>query len=53
MSLVSTPKVFDLRPHNSFVSYLLQAGFDVYLLDWGIADHRDAGNVLMGPDGTR
>ena len=46
MSLVSTPKVFDLRPNASFVAYLLQAGFDIYLLDWGIADHRDAGNHL-------
>jgi poly[(R)-3-hydroxyalkanoate] polymerase subunit PhaC len=46
MSLVSTPKVFDLRLSTSFVAYLLQAGFDVYLLDWGIADHRDAGNHL-------
>ncbi len=46
MSLVSTPKVFDLRPSTSFVAYLLQAGFDIYLLDWGIADHRDAGNHL-------
>ena len=46
MSLVSTPKVFDLRPSTSFISYLLQAGFDVYLLDWGIADERDAGSHL-------
>lgn len=46
MSLVSTSKLFDLRPHNSFIAYLLQAGFDVYLLDWGIADERDAGNDL-------
>ncbi|MGA9277505.1 alpha/beta fold hydrolase, partial [Ilumatobacter sp.] len=46
MSLVSTSKLFDLRPHNSFVAYLLQAGFDVYLLDWGLADERDAANDL-------
>lgn len=46
MSLVSTADVFDLRPHNSFVAYLLQAGFDVFLLDWGIADERDADNGL-------
>jgi len=46
MSLVSTPKVFDLRPDTSFVAYLLQAGFDVHLLDWGVADERDAGNHL-------
>lgn len=45
-SLVSTAKIFDLRPRSSFIVYLLQAGFDVYLLDWGIADERDAGNGL-------
>jgi polyhydroxyalkanoate synthase len=46
MSLVSTADVFDLRPHTSFVAYLLQAGFDVFLLDWGVADERDANNGL-------
>ena len=45
-SLVSRSYVLDLRPGNSFVEHLLAAGFDVFLLDWGVADERDAGNTL-------
>ena len=33
-------------PGNSFVERLLAAGFDVYLLDWGVPDERDAANRL-------
>jgi poly[(R)-3-hydroxyalkanoate] polymerase subunit PhaC len=28
-------------PGNSFVEYLLEEGFDVYMLDWGIPDEED------------
>jgi polyhydroxyalkanoate synthase subunit PhaC len=45
-SLVSRSYVLDLRPGNSFVEHLLAAGFDVFLLDWGAADERDADNTL-------
>jgi polyhydroxyalkanoate synthase subunit PhaC len=45
-SLVSRSYVLDLRPGNSFVEHLLAAGFDVFLLDWGVADERDADNTL-------
>jgi polyhydroxyalkanoate synthase len=45
-SLVSRSYVLDLSPGNSFVEKLLAAGFDVYLLDWGEADERDAENRL-------
>jgi polyhydroxyalkanoate synthase len=45
-SLVSRSYVLDLRPGNSFVEHLLAAGFDVFLLDWGVADERDAANTL-------
>ena len=45
-SLVSRSYILDLRPGNSFVEHLLDAGFDVFLLDWGVADERDAGNQL-------
>src|SRR6476620_942428 len=38
--------ILDLLPGNSVVEHLLKAGFDVYLLDWGIPDERDAGNTL-------
>src|SRR3954451_24308539 len=45
-SLVSRSYVLDLRPGNSFIEHLLAAGFDVFLLDWGVADERDADNTL-------
>ena len=35
MSLVSKPYVFDLAPGQSLVEFLVRAGFDVYLADWG------------------
>lgn len=46
MSLVTRPYVFDLRPNGSLVEDLLAAGFDVYLLDWGIPDVSDSQNSL-------
>jgi polyhydroxyalkanoate synthase len=45
-SLISRSYILDLTPGNSFVEQLLEAGFDVYLLDWGEPDERDAGNTL-------
>ena len=45
-SLVSRSYICDLTPGNSFVERLLDAGFDVYLLDWGVPDERDANNRL-------
>lgn len=45
-SLVTRSYILDLTPGNSFVEALLAAGFDVYLLDWGIPDERDADNGL-------
>jgi polyhydroxyalkanoate synthase subunit PhaC len=45
-SLVSHSYILDLTPGNSFIEHLTAAGFDVFLLDWGIADERDAGNTL-------
>ncbi len=32
---ISRPWVFDLLPGSSFTEYMVQAGFDFYLLDWG------------------
>jgi polyhydroxyalkanoate synthase len=43
-SLVSRSYILDLRPGSSHVEYLLDQGFDVYMLDWGIPDERDADN---------
>ena len=43
MSLVSKPYVFDLTRGQSLVEHLTQAGFDVYLADWGTprSEHKD------------
>jgi len=45
-SLISRSYILDLSPGNSFIERLLQAGFDVWLLDWGVPDERDAKNRL-------
>jgi polyhydroxyalkanoate synthase len=43
-SLVSRSYILDLRPGNSMIEHLLGAGLDVYMLDWGVPDERDADN---------
>ncbi len=40
-ALINRPDIFDLRPGNSFVEFLLEEGFDVFLLDWGVPDEAD------------
>lgn len=34
-ALMNRPHIFDLRPGNSFVEFMVKQGYDVYLLDWG------------------
>ena len=46
MSLVTTAKVFDLQEDNSLVRRFLDAGHDVYLLDWGVPDPVESQNTL-------
>lgn len=46
MSLISRSYVLDLHPGASFVQALRDEGFDVFLLDWGVPDARDAANGL-------
>jgi polyhydroxyalkanoate synthase len=41
-ALINRPDIFDLRPGNSFVEYLLKQGFDVFLIDWGYPDEEDS-----------
>jgi polyhydroxyalkanoate synthase len=41
-ALINRPHVFDLRPGHSFVEHLLEEGFDVFLLDWGVPDDEDS-----------
>ncbi|HLJ02125.1 MAG TPA: alpha/beta fold hydrolase [Solirubrobacteraceae bacterium] len=45
-SLVSRSYILDLRPGHSSVEYLVNAGFDVFMLDWGVPDELDADNSL-------
>ena len=40
-ALIDRPFILDLIPGNSFVEYLVEQGFDVYLLDWGIPGDED------------
>jgi polyhydroxyalkanoate synthase len=41
-ALINRPEIFDLRPGGSFVEFLLEEGFDVFLLDWGEPGDEDA-----------
>ncbi len=41
-ALINRPDIFDLRPGNSFVEFLLEQGFDVFLIDWGYPEEEDA-----------
>jgi polyhydroxyalkanoate synthase len=43
-SLVSKSYILDLRPGNSTVEFFLGQGLDVFLVDWGEPDERDADN---------
>jgi poly[(R)-3-hydroxyalkanoate] polymerase subunit PhaC len=45
-SLVSRSYILDLRPGHSAIEFLLDAGFDVFMLDWGVPDELDANNSL-------
>lgn len=40
-ALINRPEIFDLRPGSSLVAYLLEEGFDVFLIDWGVPDDED------------
>jgi polyhydroxyalkanoate synthase len=41
-AIMNRPHVLDLRPGHSFVEYMVQRGYDVYLLDWGIPGPEDS-----------
>jgi polyhydroxyalkanoate synthase len=40
-ALINKPFIFDLAPGRSFVEYMVNHGFDVYLLDWGAPGPED------------
>jgi polyhydroxyalkanoate synthase subunit PhaC len=46
IGLMSRPYFLDLHPGNSFVERLLESGFDVFLLDWGVPDEAEGGHTL-------
>lgn len=45
-SLISRSYILDLHTGNSFVEHLRDAGLDVFLLDFGVTEERDAQNTL-------
>jgi polyhydroxyalkanoate synthase len=46
MSLISRSYILDLRPGNSFIEHLLEAGYDVFMVDWGVPDQADSRNTI-------
>lgn len=40
-ALINKPYILDLTKGNSLVEYLVNRGFDVYLLDWGTPGYED------------
>lgn len=44
-ALINRPYILDLRPESSVVRHLLERGYDVFLLDWGVPgwEDRDTG----------
>ena len=45
-SLISKSFILDLHPGNSFVQWLRDAGFDVFLVSWGVPDERESDHTL-------
>jgi len=45
-ALINRPDIFDLSQGRSFVEYLLDEGYDVFLVDWGVPDEEDADTGL-------
>ncbi len=41
-ALINRPDIFDLRSGHSFVEFLLNEGYDVFLIDWGSPDEEDS-----------
>jgi len=40
-ALMSRPSILDLRPGHSYAEWMLNHGYDLYLLDWGIPGPED------------
>lgn len=45
-ALVNRSYVLDILPHKSVIRQYLDAGFDVYMIDWGVPSPADASKTL-------
>src|SRR5918911_3374289 len=45
-ALMNRASILDLRPGNSFVEHMVNKGYDLYLLDWGVPGPEDADTDL-------
>jgi polyhydroxyalkanoate synthase len=45
-SLVNKPYILDLLPGGSFIEFLLQQGFDMWMIDWGTPTEADKDLIL-------
>jgi polyhydroxyalkanoate synthase len=45
-ALVNRPYILDLEPERSVVRRYLDAGFEVYMIDWGVPTYADRGLTL-------
>ena len=45
-ALVNRPYILDILPNKSVVRHFVDAGFDTYLVDWGVATHADRHHSL-------
>ncbi|HEX2912198.1 MAG TPA: class III poly(R)-hydroxyalkanoic acid synthase subunit PhaC [Chloroflexia bacterium] len=41
-ALINKPYVLDLRPGASLIQFLLERGYEIYLLDWGVPGPEDS-----------
>jgi polyhydroxyalkanoate synthase len=40
-ALINWPYILDILPNKSVVRHFIRAGFDTYLIDWGVPTHAD------------
>lgn len=46
-ALINRPYILDLQPGKSVIARYLEAGFDVYMIDWGVPTAADSGLTLQ------
>jgi polyhydroxyalkanoate synthase len=45
-ALVNRPYILDILPNKSVIGHFVKAGFDTYMVDWGVPTHADRHNTL-------